>query len=61
MSELIRFLEEVPAVMLKLVCRVFIFTPKISYGLADFQINMTKVRKVLPAFHFYTLRHVKPI
>lgn len=61
MNELIRFLEEVPDVMLKLVFSFLFFTSKIPRGLADFQISMTIGRKILPPFHFYALRHLEHI
>lgn len=60
-SELIRLLEEIPAIVLKLVFRLVVFTSKIPYDIADFKINMARVRKVLAAFHFYTLRLLKPV
>lgn len=53
-SKLIRFLEELPTwriVMLKLVFHFLFFLSKMPCGLADFQINMTIVRKISPAFH----------
>lgn len=50
-TKLIRFLEELPTVMLKLVFSFLFFLSKMPCGLADFQINMTVVGKISPAFH----------
>lgn len=50
-SKLIRFLEELPTVMLKLVFSFLFFLSKMPCSLAHFQINTIVVRRVSPTFH----------
>lgn len=50
-SKLIRFLEELPTVMLKLVFSFLFFLSKMPCSLAHFQINTIVVGRVSPTFH----------